>query len=310
MLIYDITSSDKLPCEMPPCVVALGNFDGVHTGHTELLKQAVAVAVKRGLMPAVFTFAKHPETVLANRNAPSILTLDDKLEIFKELGIERVYLADFEKIRDYSPDRFVSDILRKTINASVAVCGFDFKFGQYGKGTPEMLTRLMDGEAVVIPPVMKRGQPVSSTLIRLAVESGDTEYAAQMLGRPFYIDFPVIHGKELGRSIGVPTINQNFPAGHVIPAHGVYACTVTIGQKKYAGVANVGSHPTVDTDAQINCETHIVGFTGWLYGQKIKVSFYKKIRDEKKFSSIDELVAQIERDIAQTKEYFDTGKIQ
>ena len=128
-----------------------------------------------------------------------------------------------------------------------------------------------------------------------------------MLGRPFFIDFPVIHGKELGRSIGVPTINQDFPEGHVIPAHGVYACKVDIGESSYAGVANVGSHPTVDKCAKVNCETHIIGYTGWLYGEKIKVSFYKKLRDEQKFPTLDELIAQINRDIAETNDYFASG---
>lgn len=307
MLICNITSPEFSRESLPPCAVALGNFDGVHTGHAALLKKAVSIALERGITPAVFTFSKHTQTVLAKRDAPSIVTLDEKLSLFRELGIERVYLADFEKVREHTPEKFVKEILKDKLNTRVAVCGYDFKFGCRGSGSPDDLSLLMDGEAVIIPPVIKRGCAVSSTLIRLAVEKGDVEYAAEMLGRPFFIDFPVIHGKELGRSIGVPTINQDFPEGHVIPAHGVYACKVDIGESSYAGVANVGSHPTVDKCAKVNCETHIIGYTGWLYGEKIKVSFYKKLRDEQKFPTLDELIAQINRDIAETNDYFASG---
>lgn len=234
------------------------------------------------------------------------MTLDDKLKIFGELGVGRVYLGDFEAMRDLSPEEFVNGVLKAQANAVWAVCGFNFRFGKGGLGTPDELVRLMDGRALVIDPVTVGDQTVSSSLIRSFIEKGEPERAAAMLGRPFYINFPVIHGKHLGRCIGAPTINQDFPSGHIIPECGVYACKVFVGGTEYNGVANVGSHPTVDNSAPVNCETHIIDYSGWLYGQRIKVSFYKKIRDEKKFSSVDDLIAQIKQDIACVKEYFNT----
>lgn len=308
MQVINITHSSESQSDALPSVVALGNFDGVHIGHVYLIKKAVQTAKKMGIACAVFTFARHPETVLVSRNAPSIITLEDKLKLFEEIGVERVYLGDFEAMRDLTPCEFVSGVLKAQANAVCAVCGFNFRFGKGGLGTPDELVRLMDGHALVIEPVTLENLTVSSSLIRSFIENGEPERAGAMLGRPFYINFPVIHGKHLGRCIGAPTINQDFPGGHIIPECGVYACKVLVSGKEYLGVANVGSHPTVDNNAPVNCETHIIDYSGWLYGQRIKVSFYKKVRDEKKFSSVDDLIAQIRQDIACVKEYFNTEK--
>ncbi len=308
MIICNITDKEAAIGHKVPCVIALGNFDGVHVGHTALLSKTVELAKEKGAEPAVFTFAMHPETVLKGRSALTITTLNEKLDLFKELGIKRVYLADFEAVRDYSPARFAEEILKERANALLAVCGYDFKFGSRGSGSPEDLVMLMGGNAVIIPPIMRRGQPVSSTLIRAAVEKGDVEYAYEMLNRPFFIEFPVVHGKQLGRTIGVPTINQNFPDGHVVPKRGVYACKVLTDSGEYPGVANVGIRPTVKDDKGVNCETHIIGFSGWLYEKTIKVSFYKRLRDEIKFESTDKLKEQICKDITNTINYFNAGK--
>ncbi len=310
MRIINISGKASAMPTPEPCVVALGNFDGVHVGHAELLRQTVDIAGREHIMSAVFTFDKHPGEVLVGKAAPSIITFEDKLSLFKSFGIDCVYLADFESVRDLSPEDFVEQILRVQMNTRFTVCGFNFRFARGGKGNAEMLVSLMDGNAVVIPPVIINGEPVSSTLIRSAIEGGDTQAAAQMLGRPFFISFPVLHGKQLGRSIGVPTINQSFPENHVIPARGVYACIVTIDGKQYPAISNIGTHPTVDDCALVNCETHIIDFSGWLYAQNIKVEFLKRLRDEKKFPSVDKLTEQIRQDIAEVRKYFNTGKNQ
>ena len=307
MIICNINDREAEGNYTAPCIIALGNFDGVHVGHTALLCKTVELAGEYGVDPAVFTFAKHPETVLKDRSVLSITTLNEKLELFKQLGIQRVYLGDFERLRDYSPHRFVEEIIKGQANAVCAVCGYDFRFGSRGCGTPSDLASLMDGNTVVIEPVMRRGQVVSSTSIREAIENGDVEYARELLDRPFFIEFPVVHGKKLGRTIGVPTINQNFPEGHVVPKRGVYACKVLTDSGEYIGVANVGIRPTVQDDKGLNCETHIIGFNGSLYGEKTKVSFYKRLRDEIKFESTDALKAQIEKDISNTTNYFNSG---
>ncbi len=304
MIICNIYDKAADVSDASSCVIALGNFDGVHVGHTALLSKTVELAKKLAITPAVFTFSKHPETVLGSRSALTITTLAEKLELFESIGIERVFLAKFEDIRDFTPMRFVDEVLKSRIGAVMAVCGYDFKFGIRGSGTPEDLVAFMNGDAVVIDPVMRRDQAVSSTLIRAAVEEGDMEYASEMLNRPFFIEFPVVHGKAFGRTIGIPTINQNFPGGHVIPKRGVYACKVLTDSGEYMGVANIGLRPTVKDDKGINCETHIIGFSGWLYEKTIRVSFYKRLRDEVKFNSTEELKFQIKKDIEDTKNYF------
>lgn len=304
MIIINITDKEAGYGACDTSVIALGNFDGVHIAHTALLSKTVAVAREKNISSAVFTFSEHSGKILRSRNVSSITSLNEKLELFRKIGIDKVYLADFEKVRDYTPSRFVDEILKKKINAEFAVCGYDFRFGVRGTGNSSDLTDLMDGNTYVMPPVMKGNEVVSSTLIRKAIEDGDVGYAKELLGRPFFIEFPVVHGKELGRSIGVPTINQNFPEGFVVPKNGVYACRVNTDMGEFSGVANVGVHPTVETSNRVNCETFIIGFDGSLYDKTIRVSFYKRLRDEKKFDSLDALKAQIEKDIEITKDYF------
>lgn len=284
-------------------IVALGNFDGVHVAHTVLLETAVSKARELGATPAVFTFSRHSRETLGD--SPRLITQgDEKLELFESVGIKRVFVADFESVRSLSPSEFVRDVLVKRLGAVCAVCGFNFHFGKNGAGTADELLSLMDGRAIIIPPVNADDSPVSSTRVREAVERGDMEYAAALLGRPFFISLPVVHGKELGRSIGVPTINQSFPVLHLVPSHGVYACLVRIDGVDYRGVANVGVRPTFEDGGRVNCETHIIGYSGSLYGECVRVSFYKKLRDEKRFDSIELLREQIRLDIEAVNKYF------
>ncbi|MCI8388126.1 MAG: bifunctional riboflavin kinase/FAD synthetase [Clostridiales bacterium] len=298
------------PAKKPALAVALGSFDGVHAGHSELISRAVDYAKAHGIYSAVWTF-KDDSSALPKKNGRILTTLSEKLSLIASLGVDYALLEDFSHIRDYSPERFVNELLIERCGVVCAVCGFNFSFGKYGLGNCDTLRELMNPrECIVVPPVYKGGNLVSSSAIRLLIEAGETEKAADMLGRPFFIDFPVVHGKQLGRTIGIPTINQNFPEGHIIPKTGIYACTVEVGSSDnngdiFLGVSNIGLRPTVDnTSNHINCETHIINYNGWLYGKDIKVSFYKRLRDEIKFPNIDSLKAQIERDISAAIEYF------
>ena len=285
-------------------VTALGNFDGVHIAHTALLEKTVEEARKSGATPAVFTFSKHSREVLDGGSPMLITAGDEKLELFENAGIKRVFVADFESVRSLSPENFVRDILIKKLGVLTAVCGYNFRFGAGGAGTADDLHRFMNGRAVVIAPVNSGDSPVSSTRIRKAVEAGDMELAKDLLGRPFFICFPVLHGKELGRSIGVPTINQSSPPLHLVPARGAYAGLVRVGDNDCRAAATAGVRPTVENSGNVNCETHIIGYSGSLYGQNIKVSFYKKLRDEKRFDSVEHLCDQIKLDIEAVNNYF------
>ncbi len=308
MEVYDLHTMKREEGVCSPLSAALGTFDGVHAGHAQLITRAVEYAAAHageGVKSAVWTFS---DSLPPGKPGMKPITgTKEKLELFASLGVDYAILEDFSRVRDYTPERFVREILIGQCRTVCAVCGFNFRFGQNGSGDCDTLTQLMSsaGRCIVLPPYYLDGRLVSSSAIRLLVENGDMEQAARFLGRPFSIEFPVVHGKELGRTIGIPTINQNFPDGHLIPARGIYACTVDIAGDPFLGVANIGVRPTVEGEgASVNCETHIIHYNGWLYGKSIKVSFHKRLRGEIRFSGIDALRAQIEHDIADTLDYF------
>lgn len=306
MDVIDLQKSVREESASSPFSVALGNFDGVHIGHAALISRAVQYAKEHGIRSAVWTFSDAPAIMPNKQGAKLITTTEEKLELFKSLGVDRVYLAPFEAVRDYSPERFAREILMDECGAKCAVCGFNFRFGKGGAGDCDTLTRLMSPcDCIVVPPVYVGENLVSSSAVRALIEAGYVEAAARLLGRKFSINQPVLEGKRLGRTIGLPTINQNFPEGHVIPKNGVYICTLEINEREYIGVANVGVRPSVENDThKLNCETHIIGFDGELYGERVKTSFCRRIRDEKRFESIDALGEQIRRDGEAAKEFF------
>lgn len=292
-----------------PLSVALGNFDGVHRGHAALLSKTVEIAAEKRIASAVWTFSDAAGGS-ANKNGIKLITdIGEKLELISHEGIDYAFVEDFENVRNMSPESFVREILVERLNTVYAICGFNFRFGFKGAGDAELLAALMGGNAAIIPPVHDDGITISSSIIRTYIEAGDTEKAAKLLGHSFSIEFPVVHGKEIGRTIGIPTINQNFPENHIIPKTGIYACTVSVEDRLYAGVANVGYRPTVDSQHdRINCETHIIDFDGWLYDKRVKVSFCKRLRSEMKFDSLDRLREQISGDIESARAYFIENK--
>lgn len=306
MEIIDLHKIEGEESVSSPLSVALGNFDGVHVGHAALISRAVEYARARGIKSAVWTFSDDTASLPSKSGARCITSTDEKLALFRELGADYAFLVPFDEVRDYSPEKFVREILVEKCGAVCAVCGFNFRFGKGGAGDSAQLSRLMSPrDCIVVPAVYVDSALTSSTAVRALVEGGDVESAAKLLGREFSIEVPVIEGKHLGRTIGIPTINQNFRDGYVIPKNGVYACTLRINGKDYRGVANVGVRPTIKEDGhKINCETHIIGYTGELYGEIVRTSFAKRLRDEMKFSSVEELRAQIRRDIEATKKYF------
>lgn len=309
MMILNLHSMQKEESVNSPLSVALGNFDGVHAGHTALILKAAEIAKEKGIRSAVWTFADGKAQLPNKPGALAITTLEERLSLIASLGADYAILESFEDVRDLTPERFVKELLIEKCRAEWAVCGFNFRFGVGGAGNSDRLCELMQPMGcTVVPPVYVNGEQVSSTLIRGYIESGDMKKASELLGRPFFIDSTVTHGKALGRTIGIPTINQSFPEGHIVPKKGIYACTVHAEGEKYMGVANVGIRPTVDSDGGINCETHIIGYSGELYGEAVRVEFFERIRDERKFDGIDELKKQIEKDIFFTKQYFEIHK--
>ncbi len=286
---------------------ALGNFDGVHMGHRELLT-AAAKKEYGANTSAVWTFRVHPQIFLGRAKVKILTSLEQKLALFREAGIEYAILEDFGAVADLSPEEFAKGLLIENLSVCHAVCGFNYSFGKKAAGTPAMLAAYFaeSGKNVtVIPPCKIEGDTVSSSLVREKIERGDIEHAERLLGHPFSICLPVVGGRHLGRTFGIPTINQIFPENHVLPRFGVYAARCHIEGKTYIGISNVGTRPTIDeNETQANCETHILSYSGDLYGKKIRVDFCKFIRDERKFASLGELTEEIQKNISEIREYF------
>ena len=290
-----------------PLAIAIGNFDGVHIGHRALLDRLCAEANARGLATAVWCFAEPPSAFLPGGAVPQLVTTEEKLALFAEAGVNRCILGDFAALRDYSPARFAREILARDCGCRFIVCGFNFTFGARGQGRADDLRTLFPDACAVVDAVSLGGTTVSSTAIRAAIAAGDMPRAAAMLGRPWSVSLPVLHGKALGRTIGVPTLNQHFPDGHILPAFGVYATLCAIDGRLYPAVTNVGIRPTVDDGEAVTCESHILDYTGDLYGRQIRLEFHRFLRPEQKFASLDALRAAIAGDIAATRAQFTTG---
>lgn len=280
--------------------VALGAFDGLHIGH-----YAVVRAVSEsGLLPVVFTFRDNPAESLGGR-CRYLTTMAERLRIFESWGVKVVVMPDFADVAAWPAERFLN-MLRFDLNAGVISCGADFRFGKSAAGDAEMLRRdcVQHGARFcAAETVCYQGEKISATRIRNAIEQGKMEDAAAMLGRPFGFQFEVVHGNHLGRTIGIPTINQHFPENFILPRFGVYASAVRVGDEVYCGVTNVGVKPTVGSDRALS-ETWIPDFSGNLYGETLRLELLGFIRDERKFSGLEALRAEIRRNEKQARKIF------
>jgi len=304
-----ISLSTMSPCPVPSeCVICLGNFDGVHIAHRKLLQTAKALRNNRfpKAFCGVFCFEKPSSDYLAPDHVAHLSTLSQKLEYFREEGMEYVFLADFPSIRTMPPQEFVKSVLLDLCHCTAAVCGFNYRFGKNGGGDPDLLKDTLGKPVLICEEVTENGETVSSTHIRHLLWDGKTEEANKLLGRPYSFCSKVIHGKALGKKMGTPTINQAIPQNMLIPRHGVYVTDCLVGDQILRGITNIGVHPTVDTDAAVNCETYLLDFSGDLYESEIQVSFLKFLRPETKFDSLEDLKEQIQKDILAAKQYTKT----
>ena len=308
MKIIDLKNNREISKTEGGLCLLLGNFDGVHRGHTSLVEAALKVGKASGMKTGVWTFADHPANTLLGNGFSCLTDSAEKNRIFGEMGIDYVIYEDFSSVRELLPLQFVKNVLIDRFDCRVAVCGFNFKFGKNGEGTPRILKEAMESvvrKAVIAQPFFVKNTLVSSTEIRNLLEEGKTVEAMELLGRPYSLNVPVEHGKQLGRTLGLPTINQRFPVGRIVPQRGIYACTCEIEGEVFIGVANVGSRPTVNSDkTDVNCETHIINYKGDLYGKSVRVNFYKRMRDEQRFADTDKLKIAVENDVRNALEYF------
>jgi riboflavin kinase/FMN adenylyltransferase len=287
-------------------ILALGNFDGVHLGHQEVLRRAVEEGRRAGSRVVAATFHPHPRAVLGAGDPPKLLTpLGLRTELLLGYGADEVWVIPFDDdLSRKTPEQFVEDVLLGEGGAGVVVVGENFRFGHKAAGDFEDLERLMreaGGEAVAVG-VRGAGPEggISSTRIRALISAGEVAAAAGLLGRPYVLRGEVVVGDKRGRSIGFPTANVLPDADAVIPARGVYAGFVRVGEVEYAACTNVGVAPTFER-AESRVEAYLLDFEGDLYGQVVDVGFVRRIREERRFSGIDELKEQIQRDVQEAR---------
>lgn len=281
--------------------LAIGFFDGLHKGHQTVIQTAIDQAKEMGIQSAVMTFNPHPSHVLGGgKNKVGYITpYEEKVKILKSLGVEALFIVEFDlALASLSPERFI-EIFIKGLNVLHVVAGFDYSFGAKGAGTMEDMKRLSDGlyETTVVGKVIDQEDKISSTRIRKRLSEGKVEEAASLLGRNFRTTGTVVHGDKNGRKLGFPTANVLPPKDSILPLNGVYAVRFSVDGNRYDGVCNVGVKPTFEKEEQqVMIEVHLLQFDGDLYGKEAVVEWLYFIREEKKFDSFDALIAQINQD--------------
>ena len=296
-----------------PTVLTLGVFDGLHLGHQLIVRTVVERARAVGAVPTVITFDPHPRAVLHPESAPPLLqTFDQKIEAFGVLGVEQAivvrFTPEFARVR---AEDFLRDVVHERLHARAVYLGRGFAFGRGREGDINLLRRV-SGElgffADEVPEVRLRGQRISSSRVRQLLSEGRVNLARRMLGRPYGVEGRVVRGDERGRRLGFPTANLQ-PRNRVIPRTGVYVTATLIEGAWRRSITNVGTLPTFKDGAEQSVETYVLGWSGDLYGDVVRVRFLRRLRDERKFGSVEELKRQIERDVARAASYFERGGV-
>lgn len=289
--------------------IALGFFDGVHIGHGALLRKTTERAKELGVTPSVLSFDVHPDKLVFGKDVPLINSALSREEIIRRCyGIEDVIFVHFNQRMMRMPWQDFADTIIAELGLAWIVVGHDFCFGYRGEGTAEKLKAYCEEKGIgcdIIQAVTLDGRIVSSTFIRTLIADGDMEQAARYLGHPHTLQDTVHSGYHLGTKLGAPTINMDFPDGVIVPRHGVYAAKVFLEDgSSHIAVSNIGVRPTVSDGKRVNVESHLLEFSGNLYGRQARVEFYKFLRNEKKFDNYEELSKQIRVDADVARTYF------
>ncbi|QDQ25041.1 bifunctional riboflavin kinase/FAD synthetase [Chitinimonas arctica] len=292
-----------------PCALTIGNFDGLHRGHRAMLDRLVGEASRLGLPAAVLTFEPHPRELFAPDSAPPRLSsLREKLELLRDAGIARVYLAHFTRgFASLSAEAFAGDIVSSQIGARYVLVGDDFRFGKGRTGDNSQLALFghrFGFLAEAMPEIAVDGRRASSTAVRNALANGELALAEQLLGRPYRISGRVVHGQKLGRQIGFPTANIQVKHNRP-PLTGIFVTEIHgAGPGPLLGATSLGQRPTVDDSGRIALEVHLPDFDGDLYGRHLQVDFLHKLRDEEKYAGLEPLIAQIKRDVENARAFY------
>ncbi|WP_040929130.1 riboflavin biosynthesis protein RibF [Nosocomiicoccus massiliensis] len=294
MKTYRLYYSNDLSIENEPIALALGFFDGLHLGHQQVIDTMIEIAEEKGLKKAVMTFDPHPSVVLnpKMRRTTYITPLKEKEEMLKAKGIDYLFVVNFSSdFAALSPDTFVKEYLISN-NVKEVIAGFDFSYGQYGKGSITTLKTYDEFNTTKVLPINENEEKISTTKIRELLLSNKLEEANKILGRPYQINGVVVQGEKRGRTIGFRTANIEPSGPFLLPSLGVYAVTMTIGADDtiYRGVASIGKKPTFHEDYKVTIEVHLIDFDRTIYGEEVSVYLHNYLRGEKKFDGLDDLI--------------------
>ena len=290
-----------------PTAIAIGKFDGVHRGHSELLSN-ILKAKKQGLKAAIFTFDMSPEAFFKKIRYKELMTKEEKRAHFERMGID--YLVEYpfnEESASIDPEKYVKDFLLQKMNGKLIVAGKDLSFGHKGAGDAVLLQRLADElsfEARIIGKICDEDREISSTYVREEVRKGNMEKVTKLLGKPYSISGVIRSGNRIGRTLGLPTLNLYPPEEKLLPPNGVYFANVLMDGKVYQGVTNIGRKPTVGATQPMSVETHLFGFDEDAYGKFCQVQLLKFDRPEQKFEDLEHLKKAILDNVLNGKEYF------
>jgi riboflavin kinase/FMN adenylyltransferase len=296
-----------------PTVLTLGVFDGLHLGHQLIMKTIVERARATGAVPTVITFDPHPRALLHPESAPPLLqTFDQKIEALGVLGIEQTIVIHFDQnFAQIRAEDFLRAVIADRLHAKEVYLGCGFAFGHGREGNIELLRTVSQSLgffADEVPELRLRGRRVSSSRIRELLQQGRVNIARRMLGRPYGVEGRVVRGDERGARLGFPTANLH-PQNRVIPRNGVYVTATLIDGQWRRSVTNIGTRPTFGSDNKSSVETFVMNWSGDLYGDVVRVRFLSRLREEKKFSSVDELKSQIDRDVSRAQNYFERAGV-
>lgn len=304
MHIFRLNRPSLRPCGLDALlqgrktVIALGNFDGVHLAHREILMSAIEAAQAQGSISAVFTFEQSKK--------PYITSFEERMALFEEIGIELVFVADFDGFKGQAAEDFAVDTLIGALSAAGVSCGFNFRFGHMASGDVALLRAISCREGIecrVSPPIEQEGIPVSSTEIRRQVSVGNLENARSMLGRAYSLSGIVLHGRAVGRQMNFPTMNLSLEEGRLLPPYGVYFTLCHVDGVAYPAITNIGIRPTFGL-TEISCESHLLSASGNFYDKPLKVELLHFHRPEQKFDSRAALTAAIADDTEAARRYF------
>lgn len=301
MLSTDCTNVPKIP--MCACI---GYFDGMHKGHQALIAETVAMAKEKNCETAMITFDPDPWVTLKGlKDVKHITTIRQRINKAVSLGIQNIVMLKFTKeMADLSPEDFLHRVLGN-LNLQGLVCGFDFHYGSFGKGSSETLKRDASYEIRVIGEIDDDLGKISSTRISQCISEGDMAQTYEMLGSYYSIEGVVIHGRQIGREIGFPTANIAYSDEYILPKPGVYACIAYLGKEKYRAMANLGHNPTFNYRQELSLEAYLLDFSGDIYEKNIRLEFVEFLREEMTFHAKENLILQLEQDVRKVRQVID-----